>query len=196
MPPSNRSFLSRLLASDTIPAVTEPRIELRKLADFTPRDHEQLGALRDEIDFGIPPHTWTSGEDTPWRVLLWVGDRLASHVGILERQIRVGDEPVTVAGIRSVMTLPAMRGRGYASMAVSRANEFIAADLPGSDFALLICLDTRVALYGRLGYEVVAEPTVFEQPTGLAFNPINSMVRPFRGRAWPAGRVDLCGLPW
>ena len=176
--------------------MTLPRIEVRHLSDFTERDHEQLAALRGEIDFGIPPHTWTASEDTPWRVLLWDGDRLASHVGILEREIRVGEAPLTVAGIRSVMTLPALRGRGYASMAVSLANEFIAAELPRSEFALLICLDTRVSLYRRLGYEVVREQTVFEQPSGPAINPINTMVRPFRGRPWPPGRVDLRGLPW
>ncbi|HEY3110583.1 MAG TPA: GNAT family N-acetyltransferase [Chloroflexota bacterium] len=176
--------------------MTLPRVEVRHLRDFSQRDHEQLAALRGEIDYGIPPHTWTASEDTPWRVLLWDGDRLASHVGILEREIRVGDRPLTVAGIRSVMTLPALRGRGYASMAVSLANDFIAGELPKSQFALLICLDTRVALYRRLGYELVREPTVFEQPGGPAVNPINTMVRPFRGRAWPSGRVDLCGLPW
>jgi GNAT superfamily N-acetyltransferase len=176
--------------------VTEPRLEVRHLSDFTARDHEQLAALRSEVDFGIPPHTWTASEDTPWRVLLWDGERLASHVGILEREIRVGREPVTVAGIRSVMTLPALRGRGYASRAVSLASAFIADELPKSEFALLICLDTRVPLYRRLGYEVVREPTVFEQPSGPAVNPINTMVRPFRGRTWPSGRVDLRGLPW
>ena len=174
----------------------EPRIEVRHLREFGEREHAQLDALRSEIDFGIPPKTWTPGEDTPWRILLWDGDRLASHVGILEREIRVGDQAVTVAGIRSVMTLPALRGRGYASMAVSLANDFIAMELPRSEFALLICLDTRVPLYRRLGYEVVREPTVFEQPGGPAVNPINTMVRPFRGHPWPPGRVDLRGLPW
>jgi hypothetical protein len=176
--------------------VSEPRIEVRHLREFGEREHAQLDALRSEIDFGIPPKTWTPGEDTPWRILLWDGDRLASHVGILEREIRAGDEAVTVAGIRSVMTLPALRGRGYASMAVSRASDFIAAELPASQFALLLCLDTRVPLYRRLGYELVGDPTVFEQPTGQTVCAINTMVRPFRGRAWPAGQVDLRGLPW
>jgi GNAT superfamily N-acetyltransferase len=176
--------------------VTEPRIEVRHLSDFTESDHEQLAALRAEIDFGIPPHTWTPSEETPWRVLLWDGPRLASHVGILEREIRVGDQAVTVAGIRSVMTLPAARGRGYASMAMARATDFIAGEMPASEFAVLICLDTRVALYRRLGYELVREPTVFEQPDGPMVNAINTMVRPFRGRVWPSGRVDLRGLPW
>ena len=176
--------------------MTEPRGEVRHLADFTDRDHDQLAALRAEIDFGTPDYRWTSAEDTPWRVLLWDGDRLASHVGILEREIRVGEQPVTVAGIRSVMTLPALRGRGYGSRAVGRANEFVAAELPASEFALLVCLDSRIALYRRLGYELVGEPTVFEQPGGPTVNEINTMVRPFRGRAWPSGRVDLRGLPW
>jgi GNAT superfamily N-acetyltransferase len=174
----------------------EPRVEVRHLRDFGEREHAQLAALRAEIEFGTPPYQWTSQEDTPWRVLLWDGDRLASHVGILEREIRVGDRPVTVAGIRSVMTLPALRGRGFASQAVARASDFIAGELPASEFALLLCLDTRVPLYSRLGYELVREPTVFEQPGGATVNEINTMVRPFRGRAWPSGPVDLRGLPW
>ena len=59
-----------------------------------------------------------------------------------------------------------------------------------------MCLDKRVPLYSRLGWELVRERTVFAQPHGEQVNEINTMVRPFRDRPWPGGPVDLRGLPW
>lgn len=171
-------------------------IELRNLSSFGDREHDQLAKLRAEIDFEIPPKIWTLAEDTPWRVLVWEEDRLIGHVGVLSREIAVGGQPLVVAGIRSVMTLPAARGRGVASSAMTRAAQFIADDLVDVEHGLLLCLDKRVALYGRLGWTVASDPTTFEQPDGPTRCAINTMVRPFRGNPWPAGPIDLRGLPW
>ena len=88
-------------------AMTEPRIELRNLADFSERDHAQLAALREEIDFGIPPRP-----GPPRRGHALADPALGRRpAGQPRRHPRardpVGDAPLTVAGIRSVMTLPA-----------------------------------------------------------------------------------------
>jgi GNAT superfamily N-acetyltransferase len=172
------------------------RIEVRELSAFGDREHAGLDDLRALIEFGLPPTTWLPSEDTPWRVLLWEDDLLVSHVGVMERTIDVGGQPVHVAGIRSVMTRPSHRGKGYASQAMDRTAAFIADELPKVEHGLLVCLDTRVPLYSRLGWQVVPDRVVYEQPQGLTANPVNTMVKPFRGRPWPAGEVNLKGLPW
>jgi GNAT superfamily N-acetyltransferase len=172
------------------------RLELKNLADFTPEDHAALKDLQEQITFGLPPTTWTPGELTPWRVLLWEDDRLISHVGILERTIDVGSQPVHVAGIRSVMTRPTHRGQGYASQAMTRAADFIAESLPHAEHGLLCCLDIRVPLYRSLGWSVIPDRTIYDQPEGPTVCPVNIMVKPFRGIPWPAGEVNLKGLPW
>jgi hypothetical protein len=172
------------------------RIELKRWSDFTDHDREQLAALRGQIDFQTPPYSWTSMDDTPWRILTWDGDRLVNHVSVIERDIQVGEQIVPVAGIRSVMTLPSERGKGHASRGMERAAEFITADLPRAEHGLLLCIDIRIPLYERLGWRRVTEQTVFEQPSGQVVGEVNTMVRPFRGRPWPDGRVDLRGLPW
>ena len=88
------------------------------------------------------------------------------------------------------------RGRGYASTAMARAADFIENELPRAEFGLLLCIDKRIALYQRAGWQLVTDRVRFEQPEGTVDCPVNVMVRPFRGRAWPAGDVDLRGLPW
>jgi GNAT superfamily N-acetyltransferase len=176
--------------------MSELRVELRPLSAFTSRETEQLASLRDEIEFGLPPTTWLPPADTPWRVLVWQDDLLVSHVGIMERTIHVGGRPVHVAGIRSVMTRPAQRGRGYASAGMVRAAQYVADELPRAEHGLLLCLDIRVPLYSRLGWTVVPARTYFEQPEGRTASLVNTMVKPFRGRPWPPGEIDLQGLPW
>jgi GNAT superfamily N-acetyltransferase len=172
------------------------RIEVRPLAEFTAREHAALDELRSHIEFGLPPTTWLPGEQTPIRVLLWEDDRLVRHVGIMERTIEVGGQPVHVAGIRSVMTLPSHQGKGYASQAMARAAEYVAESMPQAEHGLLCCLDIRVPLYSRLGWSVIPDRTIYEQPEGPTVCPVNVMVKPFRGRPWPGGEVNLKGLPW
>jgi GNAT superfamily N-acetyltransferase len=152
--------------------------------------------LRREIDFGTPPYVWTPPEERPWRFMVWEDGRLVSHVGVLERTIRVGGEPLHVAGVYSVMTRPADRGRGYASAALERAAAFMRDELGRAGHGLLLCIDERLPFYRRLGWERLSDPVLFEQPGGRLVNEINTMVLPLRGRSWPGGAVDLCGLPW
>jgi GNAT superfamily N-acetyltransferase len=172
------------------------RIDVKELSAFTPQDHAALDGLREHIEFGLPPTTWTPGEETPWRVLLWEDDQLVSHVGILERTIDVGGQSVHVAGIRSVMTRPTHRGKGFASQAMTRAAEHIATSMPQAEHGLLCCLDIRVPLYRSLGWSVIPDRTIYAQPEGPTVCPVNIMVKPFRGKPWPAGEVNLKGLPW
>ena len=172
------------------------RVELRRFEELTEAEHTALADLRSEVDFGVPPYQWTPNPERPWRFLVWEGERLVTHVGVLDREIRVGGQPHHVAGVYAVMTRPADRGKGYASAALEQAATFMRDELPKAQHGLLVCLDTRLPFYGRLGWHKIEAPVGFEQPGGRQFNEINTMVLPLRDRPWPAGEVDLCGLPW
>lgn len=160
------------------------------------RELNQMAALRATIDFGLPPTTWLPTATTPWRILTWDGERLVNHLAIMGRTIAVGDADVHVAGIRSVMTLPEMRGRGVASAAMRRAAEHIEREMLDARFGVLFCLDIRVPLYRGVGWEVVDVPTFMDQPEGRTRSTINTMVKSFRGEPWPPGEIDIRGLPW
>src|SRR5262245_3310022 len=172
------------------------RIDLRRFDELTEPERAALEGLRSEVDFGTPPYLWAPPEARPWRFLVWEDGRLVSHVGVLERTIRVGGQPRHVGGVYSVMTRPTDRGRGHASAALERAAAFMRDELPRAGHGLLLCIDERLRFYRRLGWERVPDPVVFDQPLGRHVNDINTMVLPLRGRDWPPGEVDLCGLPW
>jgi GNAT superfamily N-acetyltransferase len=172
------------------------RIDLRHVAELTESENDALASLRAEVDFGVPPYQWTPPAERPWRFLVWEDERLVTHVGVLDREVAVGGQPLHVAGVYSVMTRPADRGKGYASAALRRATEFMRDEIPKAEHGMLICLDTRLAFYGHLGWQRVEAPVAFDQPGGRQVNEINTMVLPLRGRPWPAGDVDLRGLPW
>lgn len=169
---------------------------MRRYEELTPAENDVLDDLRREIEFGTPPYRWTPPEERPWRILVWEGDRLVTHVGVLERGILVGGRPHHVGGICGVMTRPADRGKGYASAALGRAADFMRDELPRAEHGLLVCIDERLPFYGRLGWQRIDAPVSFEQPGGSRVNEINTMVLPLHGRPWPPGAVDLRGLPW
>jgi hypothetical protein len=64
-------------------------------------------------------------------------------------------------------------------------------------FGLLLCRPELERFYAPMGWRAVPGPLVFEQPGRQITWPLSVMVWPCRpGREWPAGTIDLCGLPW
>jgi GNAT superfamily N-acetyltransferase len=170
-------------------------IVLKPITAMTEQEHADAAALRAAVDFGVPPYQWTPHEDRPFRVLVWEDGRLVSQVALLQREIGVGGDPVQVVGVAGVMTAPSARGRGYASAAMTRAAGYMR-DETAADFGLLLCLDKRVRLYERLGWQLVRDEVVCEQPGGCITVGMNAMSLSLRGGRWPMGQVDFKGLPW
>lgn len=175
------------------PVVT---IEVHQFSDFTVRETDALAALRATVDFGVPPYVWASPIDRRTRVLLWKNGELVAHAGVLERTIRVGTEVHHVAGLYSVMARPDVRGLGYGSIVVRRAAEVAEVTMPDARHLVLVCLESRVHFYERLGWNRLDAPVRFDQPDGHRLMEIVTMARPIGSEAWPPGDVDLCGLPW
>ena len=144
--------------------------------------------------FGVEDHKYT------WRpkdihIVLDVDGLAASHVGLVDHTVLVGGQLVRVAGVGGVATNGELHGRGYARKALSYATSFMRDEMK-VEFGLLFCLDPLKPFYGQQGWQLVTEPVWVEQPSGRILSPLNMMVLPFDGRAWPEGTTDLRSLPW
>ncbi len=144
--------------------------------------------------FGVDDHKYT------WRpkevhIVLDVDGVPASHVGLIDHTVDVGGRPVRVAGVGGVATNNELHGRGYARKAMNYATTFMRDEMK-VEFGLLFCLDPLKPFYAQQGWQLVTAPVWVLQPTGRILSPLNVMVLPFDGRAWPEGTIELGSLPW
>jgi len=135
--------------------------------------------------------------ENDWYVLVNLDGQRVSHVGIVERTGTVNGQPVRLGGIGGVATLPDWRRRGYAEAALRAAAEFMRNELK-VEFGLLVCSDQMMPYYGKLRWQLVEGPLMFDQPKGKITFDANTkiMVLPCNELDWPPGVIDLCGPPW
>ncbi len=167
--------------------------EIKEMGTLIPNeDREQLYGWGEDI-FGVHDLNMS------WRLkdvrfVLYVDGQAASHAALLKHEITVGGKPLLVAGVGSVVTPPHARGRGYARRLMQHLKDFAEREW-NVEGHLLFCLPRMVAYYEQLGWRTI-EPVIIDQPDGKIESPIPVMVRASTGRSWPAGHIDLCGLPW
>ena len=139
--------------------------------------------------------TGTKWASPDWAVMVWEDEDMVSNVHIIERTVKVGTEPVKLGGIGNIATKVEWRQRGYASAALKVAQDFLFDPLK-VDFGLMIATEEMISRYIQVGWKVVANSMMIEQPDGKV--PLNYpiMVLPVCKRDWPKGPIDLCGLPW
>jgi hypothetical protein len=62
---------------------------------------------------------------------------------------------------------------------------------------MLFCRPQLTGLYRKLGFREIDAPVWAEQPQGRIEMPLPAMWHPLSSEAeWPAGRVDVRGLPF
>ncbi len=127
--------------------------------------------------------------------VLYADEKPVSHVGLLRHEVKVGDEPVKVAGVGGVVTVPAVQKQGVARKLMQHAARFMDTEWD-VDAGLLFCLPKMEAYYARLGWQTIDGPVIVDQPTGRVASPLLVMVLTFHNQAWPKGEVDLQSLPW
>jgi predicted N-acetyltransferase YhbS len=158
-------------------------------------------AQRDELMGGelMPFGTW--GQGIEWRtkdlhVVVRDSDgRLTASTGLLLAEVDVAGRSFPVVGIGGVIVARTHRGRGLARAVVEGALRRAAT--MGPDLAMLFCHADKVALYDRLGFELLDAPVTVEQSTGPFTMPQHSMWRALRvGAGWPAGAVAVRGRPF
>lgn len=153
----------------------------------------------------------SDGEQTPFGTvghsLLWqdkergVGlrgddDRLLATAWTVIVPVEVqGAGTFDVVGIGGVIVTHTKRGQGLFWRVVEPVLA-LAAEL-GPERAMLFCRSELEALYARLGFQAIEPPVTAAQPGGRIEMPMTAMWRPLReGVSWPAGRVDVPGLPF
>jgi GNAT superfamily N-acetyltransferase len=169
-------------------------IEIKSDSDITAAEREQTDDCLRQAFWGLIDYHYEWSE-ADWHVMMRVDGMLVSYLAIVERVGAVNERPVKLGGIGGVATVPEWRGRGLASAVMGKAAAFMDDEL-SVEFGLLLCDETTVPFYRRLGWEIVPGPLVFDQPGGKTTFPDLTMVLPFAGRAWPQGTIDLRGLPW
>lgn len=130
-----------------------------------------------------------------WHVVVRRAGVPVAHAGVVRQVGTVGGEPVAFGGVGGVITPPAWRGRGFAAAAMAAAAG-VCREQAGAAFGLLFCFEEVAPFYARLGWQRVEAPVVVDQPAGKVAPPFVTMALPLRGRAWPAGAVDVGGFPW
>jgi aminoglycoside 2'-N-acetyltransferase I len=171
------------------------KIEISSRREMQEVERKQVDAwvaqiFADEADNLV----WSSDD---WYVSVKLDGQMVSHVGIVERTGTVDGQPVKLGGIGGVATRPDWRRHGYAGAALRTAAEFMRNELR-VEFGLLVCGDQMMPYYGKLGWQLVAGPLMFDQPKGKTTfgDSTKVMVLPCNKHDWPPGVIDLCGPPW
>ncbi|MEM7030791.1 MAG: GNAT family N-acetyltransferase [Chloroflexota bacterium] len=158
---------------------------------------QALGELTKAV---YPPTTapkntlqWASAS---FSVLIWDNQHLVSHVGALVRAGTFNGEAVSIGGIGQVKTHPDARGQGYASQGINAATRYLREQF-AVDFLLLVCRESLLRYYERLGWHHFQGDVWVDQPSGkekFIFN--EPMCLPGKQEVPQNGMIDLCGLPW
>lgn len=171
-------------------------VDIRLTQELTPTEHQQLFEWGEDIFGNASTHIqWRSKE---WHVVVYLDGEPVSHVGLLKHDITVAGQPVTVGGVGEVVTVPTAQRRGYAGQALAFAANVLDTELQVA-FGLLFCATHMIPFYIPYGWQSVDSVVMFDQPgcSEKVVPPIiGIMVLPCRQSDWPAGPLDLCGLPW
>lgn len=168
-------------------------MEIKQADALTDAEQQKLFGWGENI-FGVQPLTlhWRHKDV---RFLVYEKGELVSHAGILKHVVSVNGEPVLVAGLGGVVTVPEAQRHGFARQLVQHAMRFAEGEWK-VDAGLLFCRPQMVKYYEALGWQVVKSPVMIEQPGGNIPSPLHVMVLPFGQMSWPPGVVELQSLPW
>ena len=168
--------------------------EIRLSKELKPEEWRALFAWGEKI-FGVEDlnYRWRPKE---WHFIVEEEGRPLAHVGVAKVSVTAGGREATVGGVGGVVSTPDGRGRHLVHDAMRRAADFICGELE-AEAGMLFCLDRLVSFYARQGWRLIDDEVEIEQPDGRVVSPhFRSMVLPCGGREWPAGRVEIEGLPW
>jgi GNAT superfamily N-acetyltransferase len=171
--------------------MSAPDVAVYEASTIDPGLRRDLEAWFDR-QFGHLPFQWTPPE---WYVVARLDGRLVGRLSVARREIGVGGSPVEVGGVAGVTTLPELRRHGIAA-AMMRRTATLFRDEFRVPFGHLLCRADIAPVYASVGWERVAAPTWFTQPSGRQRYPHETMVLRCTGRFWPEGEIDLRGLPW
>lgn len=169
-------------------------VALKRAADLSKEEDAQVDSASG-LAFAGESSDDLGWSDCEWFALGVLDGQIVSVVGILYREVLVGEQKVAVGGIGGVATHPDYQQRGYAGQLLERSAQFLREELK-VPFGLLVCAPKRIHYYGRFGWQVMNAPMYFihKEERRLFEGPV--MILPLGEAEWPGGDVDLQGGPW
>ncbi|MEO5563829.1 MAG: GNAT family N-acetyltransferase [Chitinophagaceae bacterium] len=146
-------------------------------------------------EFGhIPLVSSTQWADPDWTIIYYHKNEIACFYNILEREIIVDGQAKQCAGINNVITLKPFRGKGFASKMLKETEGFIFTELK-KDLGLLLCADSLLPYYSKLGWYKIDCPVVYNQGnTSILWIANTMIITP--GAIIKPDQINLNGLPW
>lgn len=184
-------FITR--SNNDIPREVSVKVKIRQAIALTEAESRKLFGWGEDL-FNVQQLSLRWRPKDP-RFLLYDSGELVSHAGILKHVVIVSGEPVPVAGLGGVVTVPDAQRKGFARRLVQHAMRFAESEWK-VDAGLLFCRPQMVAYYESLGWQIVEAPVMIEQPGGRIASPLSVMVLAFGRMVWPTGSVELQSLPW
>ena len=146
-------------------------------------------------EFGHIPFVSNMKWSTPdWTLFISENDEISTFLNIVIREVDFDGRKVLVAGINNVITPKEFRGKGYASIIMNEAKNFVFDQLK-IEHALLLCADSVIPFYKKLDWYQVDSEVFFEQPSGVKLYDSNTMILSRKSIVSPR-KINLNGLPW
>ena len=168
---------------------------IRAIVNDLPANQPQLSSLLECCFPGFYAGRTFFKQEPHQRLLAYDGDKLAAHLGLDFRTVRVGDSTLAICGIIDLCVDANYRRQGLAAKLLIKAEQLA----QRRDFMVLMADDDR--LYQRQGYVPLPQATV----RWLAIEELHShsvierdlsdilRVKAISGQRWPAGKIDLLG---
>jgi predicted N-acetyltransferase YhbS len=172
-------------------------IVFKKVEELTPQELVEMNEV-DHLAF------YEEDGDDPWwqewatpemRFLGKEAGLVVSTVGLIRREILVGEKVCHIGGIGGVATLPARQRMGFAGRLMEASTDHMRYD-PWYEYGMLFCDPKRISYYAKSGYSLI-ENRIYVRRNGERVSFVDTcMALPLRGLEFPAGDVDCQGLPW
>jgi len=182
----------------TIQEETQLQITFADVASLSKELREEIDRvdhLAFTMDGGGDNESIEWAMSSTWFALGWLGGRLVSQLGVLNRTIYIGGQSLSIAGIGGVATHPEFQRRGFAANVLQAAAEQMRR-LGGYDFAMLYCDPKLIPFYAKSGYRQALNRIYILQHGQRVLFDDHQMVLPLSGKPWPDGDVDVNGPPW
>jgi nodulation protein A len=173
---------------------------------LTPDEHAALAALLAAVypdhRERFSTHSWPAGYGRP-EARLWLSDPAGEPVAHLLAERRIvgaAGRDLTVVGVGGVAVRPDRRRAGLGVELMTQLRALLRTEL-AADFAFLQCREAVVPFYLRAGWTRVGNPVRHLEITDertVVEGHWPTLVMPGRAAlpTWPAGLIDLRGVPW
>lgn len=132
-----------------------------------------------------------------YSLVYWKYNRVAGHVGVVLRKIRVGEVSVMVAGIQNLAVAPELRGKGVGyQLMIEAMNEAVRLNI---HYGLLFCLPELKRFYTSLGWTKTRVRVTMVDKNGQSVPILAKNIVMFKELAvekFPEGNINLQGSDW